>query len=287
MERICMKGKINRQTIVYGVLAAVLFVLLFVVTFRGRAVDKKGEQPTVVAFGDSVLGLIRDETSVTFLLQEKLGETVFNAGFGGTCMAKNADNLQLSYPKNCLNMAGLVNAILGEDFGVQHAVRWRESNMEYFPEVVDALEAVDFAKVEVVLIQHGINDYHAGTPIENPENRYDEYTFAGALRTAVETLKKVNPSLRIVLVTPTYSWYAERKQTCEEINFGGGLLEEYVNAEIDVALELGVEVIDVYHDFYTHEKWVDKDLYTWDGIHPNEAGREMLAERIAEVLRRR
>lgn len=279
-----MKGNISRRTIIYGIISVVLFALLFVGTFESRIGAKSTEQPKVVAFGDSVLGLIRDETSVTSLLQERLGETVFNGGFGGSCMAKNADNLQLSYPKNCLTMLGLTEAILGEDFGVQQSVQWRESNMQYFPEVVDALETIDFSAVEVVLIQHGINDYHAGIPIENPENPYDEYTFVGALRTSVEALREVNPNLRIVLITPTYTWYAEKEQTCREVNFGGGLLEEYVNAELGAAQELGVEVIDVYHDFYPHETWEDKDLYTWDGIHPNEAGREMLAARIAEVL---
>lgn len=281
-----MKGKISMQTIAYGVLAVVLFVLLFAVSFRGWSGEKSATQPKVVAFGDSVLGLVRDETSVTTLLQEKLGAEVFNAGFGGTCMAKNADNLQLSYPKNCLSMVGLTEAVLADDFGVQQSLQWRESNMQYFPEVLDALEAVDFKQVEVVLIQQGLNDYHAGTPLENPEKPLDEYTFAGALRSSVEALLRVNPELRIVIVTPTYGWYAEMGKTCEEADFGGGVLEEYVNVQLRVAEELGVEVIDVYHDFYTHETWEEKDLYTWDGVHPNERGREMLAARIAEVLAR-
>ena len=279
-----MKGKMSTQTIVYGGLAVVLFVLLFALTFQGWTGEKSVKQPKVVAFGDSVLGLVRDETSVTSLLQDRLGVEVFNAGFGGTCIAKNADNLQLSYPKNCLTMVGLTEAVLAEDFGIQQSLQWRESNMQYFPEVVDALEEVDFMQVEVVLIQQGINDYHAGTPLENPENLMDEYTVAGALRSSVETLRRVNPRLRIVLITPTYGWYAETGQTCEEADFGGGVLEDYVNVQLRVSEELGVEVIDVYHDFYPHEKWEDKDLYTWDGVHPNEMGREKLAARIAEVL---
>ena len=52
------------------------------------------------------------------------------------------------------------------------------------------------------------------------------------------------------------------------------------------AEELGLEIIDVYHDFFPHEEWESKDLYTRDGLHPNEAGREKIARRIAEVLSR-
>ena len=59
-----------------------------------------------------------------------------------------------------------------------------------------------------------------------------------------------------------------------------------MNAQLRAGEELGIEVIDVYHDFYPHEKWEDKDLYTRDGLHPNEAGRKLLAQRIAEELRK-
>ena len=47
---------------------------------------------------------------------------------------------------------------------------------------------------------------------------------------------------------------------------------------------MDVEMIDVYHDFYPHNNWEDWKLYTFDGIHPNEEGRKMLARRIAEAL---
>ena len=71
---------------------------------------------------------------------------------------------------------------------------------------------------------------------------------------------------------------------CEQYNLSG-ILEEYVNKEIEVAEECGVEVLDIYHDFYPHEQWEDYTLYTLDGLHPNDDGRKMIAERIAEYLK--
>ena len=90
--------------------------------------------------------------------------------------------------------------------------------------------------------------------------------------------------MRIVLVTPTYTWYLASGETCEEYNVGSGVQEDYINAEMELAQELGIEVIDVYHDVYPHEEWEDWRLYTVDGFHPNEAGRELLAGIIAEYL---
>ena len=62
------------------------------------------------------------------------------------------------------------------------------------------------------------------------------------------------------------------------------MLEDYVNAEIGLCQALDVEVIDIYHDYYPHDNWDDLYLYTDDGLHPNEAGREKIAQTLADYL---
>lgn len=280
-----MKGWLENRKMIYGILAVLLFCLLFCLTFRGRAEGLERQQVQIVTFGDSVFGETRDDTAVPAKLQAILGQSVYNAAMGGTCVARTLAERRMDYAKSSLSVVGLSKAVLADDYGVQQSLRVRESNTEYFEEVIDGLERVDFSRVRTIVIQGGINDYHAGTLIEDPEDPYNEYTFLGAIRIAVNHFRKANPGVRILLVTPTYTWYIFTNLTCEESDQGGGLLEDYVNAEIRVAEELGIEVVDVYHDFFPHEKWEDKDLYTRDGLHPNEKGREMLAQRIAEVLR--
>lgn len=275
----------NLQNIIYGAVAAGAFCLLFCLTFHSRAERMQPQVAEIVTFGDSVFGEVRDETAIPSQLGLLLDKKVYNAALGGTCMARQDIDGQKGSSWDFLSFAGLAKAAWAGDFGVQQATRLWESNTEYFPEVIDGLEAVDFSQVEMVLIQQGLNDYHAGTPIENPEAPYDEYTFLGALRGGVQALRKVNPELRIVLVTPTYTWYLDTGQTCEEMNQGGGVLEAYVEAELLAAAELGIEIIDVYHDFLPHETWEDWMRYSRDGLHPNELGREKLAQKIAEALR--
>lgn len=278
------KLKRNKNKFIYGTLSVVCFLILFGATWQRRGSDLERLEYSVVVLGDSILGECRDETSIPEQLETLMGKSVFNGALGGTCMGRMDGEMRLGYTKDCLSVTGLAKAILADDFGVQQTVRIRESATEYFEETIDEMQSIDFGQVEVLLIEAGVNDYHAGTPIYPVEDDYDEYTFTGALRSVIRDIQKAHPDIRIVLVTPTFTWYRERNLTCEEYNLGGGILEEYVNAQISVASEMGVDIIDLYHDFYPHENWEDWEIYSRDGLHPNEAGRTMIAEAIADYL---
>ena len=279
-----MKENWSTKRIIYGA-SALIFIGLFLFTFHSRAARLERSQVQIVAFGDSLFGLVRDETSIPAQVGELMGMTVFNGAFGGTCISRIDEERRLDYSGDSLSLIGLAKAVAADDFGVQQSSKYRESNTEYFEETVDGLERIDFSSVELVLIMHGLNDYYAGVPIRNEEAPYDEYTFTGALRSAVGFLRQANPGMRIVLVTPTYTWHLVSGQDCEQYNGGGGVQEDYVNAEMELAQELGIEVIDVYHDVYPHETWEDWKLYTGDGLHPNESARKLLAGIIVEYLK--
>lgn len=84
----------------------------------------------------------------------------------------------------------------------------------------------------MLIIEHGVNDYLSGCPVDNKEDPYDAYTYGGALRTCLKLLQENYPKLRIVLVTPTYCWLLAEEKTCEQKDYGQGILEEYVNTEL-------------------------------------------------------
>lgn len=264
--------------------AVLLFACLLIFTYRPRTAGLERRQVQVVTFGDSLFGLRRDETGIPGRLESILDKSVFNAAFGGTCISRIDREYRMDYAKDSLSLVGLTKAVAADDFGAQQAVRIRESSTEYFSDVVDELERVDFSTVELVVILHGLNDYYSGVPISNPEDPFDEYTFSGALRSSLTALQQANPNMRIVLVTPTYTWHRKTGLTCEEYNAGYGVQEDYIQAEVQVAEEMGVELIDLYHDVYPHEKWEDWERYTFDGMHPNEEGCALLADIIGNYL---
>lgn len=279
-----LDGRKWKKTIAYGVISLVLLAVLATATYRPRSERMERQQYQIVAFGDSVFGRNRDDTAIPLQLGKLLGKTVFNAALGGTSISRSGGEGQPAHAWDALSLVGLTNAMAANDFGAQQSMKVREGATEYFEAVVDELERIDFSQVELLVIMHGVNDFYNGAPIYNQEDPLDEYTFTGALRKSLTALRQVNPDMRIVLVTPTYTWYWTTGQTCEEYNAGYGVEEDYIRAEMEVAREMGVEVIDVYHDVYPHEKFGDLGRYTLDGIHPNEEGRELIAGIIFEYL---
>lgn len=266
------------------ILAGVLFGIL---VYFAMNYDKGTEETyKVVCFGDSNLGNVQDETGITAILEEKIQKPVLNAAFGGTTMA--SINREKTDYSGMLSMHNLATSICNKNFGVQKSVIEdikRYDNLHYFGSTFEKLITVDFDEVEVVIIEHGVNDYLNGTPIKNDENPYDTNTFTGAIRSVVTMLQKEYPNLRIILSTPTYcATIGESGQYryCDEYEFGDGFLEEYVNAEIEVAKELGVEVIDAYHLVEIHKKNVVE--YMADGLHLDEQGRYEVATLWADYL---
>lgn len=282
-----MKNKENKKLhkqMIYSLLAIGLFVLLLLVSYPLR---KKQETRVkdIVVFGDSIMGECRGEESIPAKLEKLLGAATYNGALGGTRMSRIEKEKRLDQNRDGLSFAALSKAIATEDFGIQQMIHVRDGATGYFDETIDGLDEIDFHKVKIVIIAYGMNDYHNAQIMDNPKNREDEYTFKGALRSSITTLQNAYPKLRIILVTPTYSWYPSLGLTCEDYDTGNGYLEQYVEAEIELAKELGVECIDLYHDLYPASQYEDWQICTRDGLHPSEEGRVLIAERIAKYLR--
>lgn len=280
--------KKSREQLVYGILAAGIFVLLLAVTgfwgYKSQNADRQGLEPIdIVIMGDSIYGLNRDETSIAAKLERLLDKRVCNGALGGTCMGRLEENRGASYVKDAFSMVSLSKSIASGDFRIQENTEITENGTEYFQETIAALKEIDFSKIEILMISQCVNDYHVGEVIYG-ENTEDEYTYAGALRSTLGMLKNAYPDLRIIILTPPFTWYTLQGLTCEEYVLGGNVLEDYVDAQYALSAEMDVELIDLYHDLFPHETWEDWQIYSADGLHPNEAGRELIAQTIAKYL---
>ena len=269
-------------------IAAVLALGVFCVLFAWSKDFDKGTDTSyeVVCMGDSNFGNVRDESGIVSILGKQLGKNTLNGAFGGSMLVAKAGN-KTEY-HSVLSMHNLAISICNRSFGTQKAAIQalnRRSGAENYVETLDNLAKVDFESVELLIIEHGVNDYLSGVPIKNGRDLYDTSTFCGTLRNVVNMLREEYPNLRIVLVTPAYCAPIAADGTyryCDETSYGAGYLEEYVDAELEVADELGVEIIDLYHTMDINQE--NFDTYLYDGLHFNEYGREIVADILAECL---
>ena len=274
------KNRIIPEPVFRGI-ALMLFGVLLFAAAQMVPVPKTAQYELVI-LGDSIYGDCRGRDSVSGKLAQQLPYTVYNGALGGTCMGHREDRKFRDDAMDLLSMESFSKSIVSGDFGVQKQTKVRLAVTEYFPEVLGELERIDFSRVKILLIGHGLNDYQNGILPEDPENPLDEKTYAGALRLAVGRIRERFPDLRLILTTPTYSWYRSAGKSCEEADWGGGVLSGFVETEKRLAKELGIECIDLYG---LYQQFEDGDSEcTTDGVHPNEKGRQLIADAIIQYL---
>lgn len=273
---------------VYLIVAFLIYVLILSIFFVPKFRDTRDKEYSIVVMGDSIIGRERGETSVTYLLQQKLGKDVFNAALGGTTVTPRFEYDGFWSGNDALCFGNLAQSICHNDFAPQRVVTKREAATEYFDEVLRELMNIDFNKVDILLLEYGVNDYHAGIKIWEDINSSEAY-FTYVYEKGIKLLKETYPDLKIVIVSPTYTWYynknGKKMISCEEYNTGYGTLEDYVDAQKKLADSLGVGFIDLYRDAYNHNSLSMCKLYTLDGLHPNEVGRKVICNEIYNYLK--
>lgn len=274
--------------VIYGFCGIV--IILALLPWLLGSMHRGDIQAEVLFLGDSIVGQYRDDSSIPVLVAKQLGTTVENGAFGGTTMSLQNRESRDAYYRDGLSFSQLARAIAAQDFGTQQTIRTKDYVTANFGSIVDELDTVDYSTIKTLVITYGMNDYTTGSPISNPLEPEDPGTMEGAMRTGINLLRQAYPELRIIFMSPTYCWFVNTlgttNETCETNDYGGGYLEEYVEAQRRVAAECGVEFLDIYHDFYPHEQYQEWRIYTEDGMHPNEAGRQLIAQALAEHIQK-
>lgn len=263
---------------------AVLFCTFFLWSYY-RSVEAGIEDRgwDVVVMGDSIIGKGRGDGSVDEYFEKYSGMTMVNGAFGGNCASVGEHADRYSYHEESINLYNLAKAAGYRDFGVQWAdLAASQTKVAYFEEALSELSAADLNQTRILLLAFGTNDYTTGKKLDDPDDPYNVKTYGGALRYAVELFQETYPDLKVVLVTPLFCHLSER-ENCFGEDFGGGTLDQYAEKEKEIAAEYGLDVIDVLEDVGINE--TNYEDYLEDGMHLNEAGRELYARFLAEKIR--
>ena len=239
---------------------------MLIESYRSNPIEyPNAESYDIVFIGDSIFGNYTDSLSIPEVVRSLTDARVYNCGYGGKSAAQGE--------KDDCPVSMIAEALVQE-------------NVSKLPKDTLLYTGIEnFLKREIkntpvmFVINYGLNDYFNGYPVEL-EDEYDNESYSGALRSAISTLQKGYPDAHILINTPTFTMYYE----CGEEVHGekGGKLTDYVEAVIQIGQEMGVEVLDNYHDLpITEENW---PIYQTDGCHLNERGRFMLGSRIASII---
>ena len=202
--------------------------------------------------GDSITegaGTSSHDKMFTMLIEREYGAICQNYGIGGTRIARQKTPTE---------------------------EKWDRDFISRVPEMD--------ADADIVVVFGGTNDFgHGDAPLGTMSDR-TPYTFYGALHCLYTALIEKYPDVPIVVLTPLHR-ITEDIPTGDNKPAPVGTLKEYVNIIREVAEYYSLPVLDLFKESGLQPKIpVIQQKYVPDGLHPNDAGNEILAHKIARFL---
>ena len=191
-------------------------------------------------------------------------------GCGTTGEDKRFTNIiEKEYALRKANNYGIGGTRFAKQTTPSNEPRWDED----FCSRVDAMDD----QADIIVVFGGTNDYgHGDAPLGTFEDNTKD-TFYGACRVLMEKLINKYPGKPIVFLTPLHREDEERPD--------GEKLAQYVEAIKEMARYYAIPVYDLYAESGIQPRLpIIKEKFCPDGLHPNDEGHLILADKIAKYL---
>ncbi|MBE6625166.1 MAG: SGNH/GDSL hydrolase family protein [Ruminococcaceae bacterium] len=140
---------------------------------------------------------------------------------------------------------------------------------------------------DAIVVFGGTNDFGHGTiPLGTMDDR-DVHTFYGGLHTLCLYLIKTYISKPIIFMTPLHrlNEVLDHNNRINEGNKSARPLIDFVNAIREVCEFYSIPVLDLYKESGMYgQVWAWCEGYMPDGLHPNDAGHEIIAHKLQKFL---
>ena len=217
--------------------------------------DLKGKK--IIFLGDSItegiIGLSEIKNNFPNRIADLTGATCLNYGVSGT----KIQNMIFQYD--------------------------HEARNESFIQRVPRMES----DADVIIVFGGTNDWGEGDAELGVMSDRDPHTFYGACHTLFTDLINKYPKAEIVVLTPLH----RRRENVPEADGlrhiqNNAILVDYVNIIREVAEFYALPVLDLWKcGRFQPAVPILKEKYMPDGLHPNDDGHEIIANRIIGLLK--
>ena len=144
-------------------------------------------------------------------------------------------------------------------------------------------------EADIIVVFGGTNDYgHGDAPFGEVGDK-ERTTFCGAVDYLINKIRELYPSAVLVMVTPGHRCDDGTNPPAEKLSkhgIKGRMLEDYVHAIETIAAEYDVPVLNMLEKLgIDPKKDEDREKFTLDGLHYNDAGHVKVANCIAQFLK--
>lgn len=178
----------------------------------------------------------------------------------------------------------ILKEMLGNPVLYNHAISASALTRNTYLSTSELLENSEniHADADVVILWHGTNDWYWGAEVGNRFSESD-LTYCGAIRNAVNKIRDAAPLCKIIMPTPLFRLQAPDcchyvREAYDNPNKRGYTQKDYYDAVMDMSEEMCFSVVDLRR--LTNFSRQSMTVYQPDGIHPSEAGCEVVASLI-------
>ena len=130
---------------------------------------------------------------------------------------------------------------------------------------------------DYVFVFGGTNDFGHGNAEIGKKGDTDPYTFYGGMENLTNYLLSTYGKEKVCFLLPLRRAVEERAD--------GRTLLDYVEVIKEVLIEKGIDYLDFYDNGLPKPISTQPDEYFADGLHPNDAGHDWVAEQVANYLK--
>ena len=256
---------------------------IFLLPDEKKAGHTFDDEETILFLGNDAITYDMKESGVVGQVQQKLGATCINAGFPGTTIANKNKDYSDEYPLDAFSFYNVAKAIADGDYSnlLSSAEKFEDST---YDKSAEALAALDFDKVDTLVVFYNAQDYLNGRIGLNPDDKSDVITYSGALYAGIKMIQEKYPYIRIVCMSFPMCYAYDSTGALvsgDRVDFGNGKLTTYLQFMIDVSGDTGVSFIDNYYGTI-HED--NSSEWLLDNVHVNAACNEHMAQHFVEAI---